>query len=80
MTTATLTPDQKACLEYMDYHHLGAVCFEGDWRFKEAFRRDPKMAERFKTKMITPFNMPIPLVASDPTTPATDGPLRRQER
>ncbi len=50
--TKTLTQTQRDCLDYMDRHSLGAVMFEGSWRFKEAFRRDAEMSERFKARMI----------------------------
>ena len=37
----------KAVLGWMDRERYGAVFFEGAWRFKEAFRREPQLAVRF---------------------------------
>jgi hypothetical protein len=52
MPTPILTQTQRDCLDYLDRHNLGAILFEGSWRFREAFRQDAVMAERFAVKMI----------------------------
>ncbi len=52
MTTATLTAHQKWVLGYMEAKNLGAVLFEGEYRFTEAFRRDPDLAERFDKRNV----------------------------
>ena len=46
-TKTILTADQKDVLKYMDRHNIGAVIFEGSYRFPQSFRNDPAMATRF---------------------------------
>jgi hypothetical protein len=42
---------QRAAVNWMDVRNLGTVMFEGDYRFPEAFRRDPELAHRFFQKV-----------------------------
>jgi hypothetical protein len=45
-----MTAHQKAVLRWMDETRTGAVLFEGEYRFPEAFRRDAGLAQRFDAR------------------------------
>ena len=50
--TTMMNGFQKAVLAWMDKKNLGAVLFEGEYRFPEAFRRDALLAQRFYEKSL----------------------------
>ena len=46
-----MTSYQKHVLRWMDERNIGAVWFEGAYRFPVHFRNDPDLAERFYHKI-----------------------------
>ena len=42
-----MTQAQSNVLWWMDKRGIGAVMFEGNYRFKQSFRDDPELAERY---------------------------------
>lgn len=50
-TCFPLTEEQKAVMAWFNDTRTGAVMFEGSYRFPEAFRRSPALAERFCESM-----------------------------
>ncbi len=48
-----MTDAQKTVLDWMIGLNIGAVLFEGAYRFPQAFRRDAAIAERFVAKYLT---------------------------
>lgn len=56
----TLNDAQKAVIRWMDRERIGAVCFEGGYKFPEAFRCDAALARRFlEAGMAGPFEAEI---------------------
>lgn len=51
----TTTTHQKRVLRWMDERNLGAVLFEGSYRFPVHFRNDPDLAERLDRRISLGF-------------------------
>lgn len=55
-----MTIEQKAVLTYMDDHNIGAICFEGGWKFPVHFREDADLAKRYACRSVTCAIIPRP--------------------
>ena len=42
-----LTDNQKSVLHWMRRENIGAILFDGGYKFPEAFRRDAALADKF---------------------------------
>jgi hypothetical protein len=60
MTPLGFTPPAvKAVLHWMAREHIGAVVFEGGYKFPEHFRREPEMAKRFLERGMAGFEAEV---------------------
>ena len=47
-----MTTHQRAVLDYMTLKNIGAILFEGSYRFPVHFREDAFLAERFSRAIL----------------------------
>jgi hypothetical protein len=45
--TEMLNAEQKSVLTWMRRENIGAVCFDGGYKFPDHFRRSPELAHKF---------------------------------